>query len=140
MYMGVKTKVEAEHWIRRGVAMLAQLDDWSIGIKLSSFLFIKSSYGQLQIYTSERRRNKRRTDLPVRLVRDKDKSPHHVGQHLEAKRATKDQIIAIDGRSHADSQVPFALTLRRKCYAPSMDYIACTQREGLFWMVFNCQE
>ena len=21
-----------------------------------------------------------------------------------------------------------------------MDYIACTQREGLFWLVFNCQE
>jgi hypothetical protein len=21
-----------------------------------------------------------------------------------------------------------------------MEYISCTQREGLFWLVFNCQE
>lgn len=27
MYMAVKSKVEAEHWVRRGVAMLCQLDD-----------------------------------------------------------------------------------------------------------------
>jgi hypothetical protein len=37
----------------------------------------------------------------------------------------------------ADEAMPIA---RRKCYEPSMEYIACAQREGLFWMVFNCQE
>ena len=36
-----------------------------------------------------------------------------------------------------DESMPIA---RRKCYDPSMEYLACTQREGTFWMVFNCQE
>lgn len=26
--MGIKTKEDPEHWVRRGVAMLCQLDDW----------------------------------------------------------------------------------------------------------------
>ncbi len=27
MYLDLKTKVEAEHWVRRGVALLCQLDE-----------------------------------------------------------------------------------------------------------------
>ena len=30
MFMGIKTKEDPEHWVRRGVAMLCQLDDWLI--------------------------------------------------------------------------------------------------------------
>lgn len=29
---------------------------------------------------------------------------------------------------------------RRKCVDPVLEYKKCTHREGMFWLVFNCQE